>query len=138
MDKILQVPTIDIRKRISDEVIDQLVREIVLRFKPQKIILFGSYAYGSPRPESDVDLLIIMNTELRQTQQAQQIRQHLNPLFGLDLIVYTPDILAKRLVWGDAPSCKKLSPRVKLCMNPLTLEWVDKAEGDFIRNRLKI
>jgi predicted nucleotidyltransferase len=102
MDKILQVPTIDIRKRISDEVIDQLVREIVLRFKPQKIILFGSYAYGSPRPESDVDLLIIMNTELRQTQQAQQIRQHLNPLFGLDLIVYTPDILAKRLVWGDA------------------------------------
>ena len=55
MDKMLQVPAIDIRERISDEVIDQLVREIALRFKPLKIILFGSYAYGSPRPESDVD-----------------------------------------------------------------------------------
>jgi hypothetical protein len=43
-----------------------------------------------------------MNTELRQTQQAQQIRQHLDPLFGLDLIVYAPDMLAKRLAWGDA------------------------------------
>ena len=59
MDKMLQVPAIDIRERISDEVIDQLVREIVLRFKPLKIILFGSYAYGSPRPESDVDLLTV-------------------------------------------------------------------------------
>ena len=102
MDKSLQVPTIDIRERISDEVVEQLVCEIALKFKPLKIILFGSYAYGFPRPESDEDLLIVMDTALRPTQQAQQIRQHLNPLFGIDLIVYNPDILAKRLEWGDA------------------------------------
>jgi len=102
MDRLLQVPTIDIRKRISDEVITQLVREIALKFKPLKIILFGSYAYGFPRPESDVDLLIVMDTDLRPMQQAQQIRQYLNPLFGVDLIVYSPEVLAKRLEWGDA------------------------------------
>ena len=101
MDNLFNVPAVDSRTQIPDEVIDRLGREIALKFKPQKIILFGSYAYGSPRPESDVDLLIVMNTDLRLTQQAQQIRRYLNPLFGLDLIVYTPEVLSKRLEWGD-------------------------------------
>jgi predicted nucleotidyltransferase len=101
MDSLLQVPSIDVRERISFEVIAQLTRQISEHFKPQRIVLFGSYAYGSPRPESDVDLLIVMNTPLRPIQQAQKIRQYLNPLFGLDLVVYTPDNLAKRLEWGD-------------------------------------
>jgi len=98
----IQVPTIDIRERIPFEVIDEIARQIADRFHPQKIILFGSYAYGSPRPESDVDLLVVMKTSLREIQQGQQIRQFLNPLFGLDLVVYTPDNLAKRIEWGDA------------------------------------
>ena len=97
----IQVPTIDIRERIPFEVIDEIARQIADRFHPQKIILFGSYAYGSPRPESDVDLLVVMKTSLREIQQGQQIRQFLNPLFGLDLVVYTPDNLAKRIEWGD-------------------------------------
>ena len=101
MDKIIQVPTIDVRKRISDEVINQIAQEIAENFKPNRIILFGSYAYGSPRPESDVDLLVIIDTTLRPSMQARLIRQFLNPLFGLDLIVYTPEILDQRLKWGD-------------------------------------
>jgi predicted nucleotidyltransferase len=102
MDTVFQVPTIDIRERIPLEVIVEIARQIADRFRPQKIILFGSYAYGSPRPESDVDLLVVMKTSLREIQQGQQIRQFLNPLFGLDLVVYTPDNLAKRIEWGDA------------------------------------
>src|SRR5450759_3343639 len=102
MDTPLQVPTIDVRERITSEVIAQLAHQIAERFKPSRIILFGSYAYGSPRPESDVDLLVVMDTPLRTTQQAQQIRQYLDLLFGLDLIVYTPANLAQRLQWGDA------------------------------------
>jgi uncharacterized protein len=80
-------------------VIDEIARQIVEHFHPQKIILFGSYAYGAPRPESDVDLLVVMDTPLRTIQQAQKIRQHLDPLFGLDLVVYTPENLAKRLAY---------------------------------------
>ena len=102
MDTSLFVPTIDVRQRIQPDVIRLLARQIADRFNPQKIILFGSYAYGQPRPESDIDLLIIMKTELRESKQALQIRQFLNPLFGLDIIVYTPQKMDQRLAWGDS------------------------------------
>jgi len=102
MDAALVVPTIDVRKRIQIDVIHLLARQIADRFHPQKVILFGSYAYGQPHPESDVDLLVIMETSLRESQQALQIRQFLNPLFGLDIIVYPPGKLFQRLAWGDS------------------------------------
>ena len=98
----LDVPTIDVRRQIPYEVIVEIARRIIEQFRPQKIILFGSYAYGTPGPESDVDMLVVMETALRESQQAQKIRQYLNPLFGLDLIVYAPDRLAQRIAWGDA------------------------------------
>ena len=97
----LFVPTIDVRERIKEDVIRSLARQIADRFHPQKIILFGSYAYGQPRPESDIDLLVIMETALRESQQAVQIRQYLKPLFGLDIIVYPPATIEQRLAWGD-------------------------------------
>jgi predicted nucleotidyltransferase len=101
MDNIFQVPTIDIRDRISAEVIDEVAHQIAERFKPQKIILFGSYADGTSRAESDIDLLVVMDTSIKEMQQAQQIRQYLNPLFGIDLVIHTPANLARRLELGD-------------------------------------
>jgi uncharacterized protein len=101
MSSSLSVQTIDVRERIPDDVIKELTRRIADKFTPKLIILFGSYAYGTPRPESDVDLLIIMDTELKESQQAVQIRQHINPLFGVDILVYTPERLEERLSWGD-------------------------------------
>ena len=98
----LVAPTVDIRSRIPDSVIQELIARIVEQFQPQRIILFGSYAHGKPRPESDVDLLVIMDTPLRETQQALQIRQYVSPLFGVDLIVYTPARLEERLKLGDS------------------------------------
>ena len=97
----VSVPTIDRRKRIPQKAIDQVVEQIVENFKPQKIILFGSYARGNPRPESDVDMLVIMNTRLKEVQQAIQICQQIEYRFGLDLIVHTPKHLAERLKMGD-------------------------------------
>ena len=101
MNNSFQVPTIDIRDRIPAEVIYGIAQQIADRFKPQKIILFGSYAYGTPKPESDLDLLVVMDTPIKEIQQAQQIRQFLNLLFGIDLVVHTPANLAKRLELGD-------------------------------------
>ncbi len=98
----LVAPTVDIRKRIPEEIIRELISQIALQFKPKQIILFGSYAYGKPRPESDVDLLIVMDTELRETEQALRIRQHVNPQFGVDLLVYKPARLEERLRLGDS------------------------------------
>lgn len=102
MDTALSVPTIDTRKRIPMQVIQRLVQRIAEKFHPRRIILFGSYAYGQPRPESDVDLLVVMDTSLKESVQALQIRQAINALFGLDLIVYTPENLEKRIAWGDS------------------------------------
>jgi predicted nucleotidyltransferase len=102
MDRSLSVPTVDVRTRIPDEVIRELARRIAEEFAPLRILLFGSYAYGHPRPESDVDLLVVMDTSLRETQQALAIRQHLKPLFGVDILVYTPERLEQRLAWGDS------------------------------------
>jgi predicted nucleotidyltransferase len=97
----VKVPTIDKRKRIPQKAIDNVVKQIVDKFKPQRIILFGSYARGNPRPESDVDLLVVMDTPLREVQQAIQISQEIDYRFGLDLIVHTPTYLAERVKMGD-------------------------------------
>jgi predicted nucleotidyltransferase len=102
MDTALSVPTIDTRERIPMQVISALAQRIAEKFCPLQIILFGSYAYGHPRPESDVDILVVMETSLKESEQALQIRQALNVLFGLDLIVYTPENLAQRIAWGDS------------------------------------
>ena len=98
---LVKVPTIDKRKRIPQKAIDQVVEQIVEKFKPRKIILFGSYARGNPRPESDVDMLVVMDTKLREVQQAIQICQQIEYRFGLDLIVHTPKKLSERTKMGD-------------------------------------
>ena len=94
---VINVPTIDKRKRIPQEAIDQVVEQIVEKFRPQKIILFGSYARGNPRPESDVDLLVVMEAPIK----SLDIRRHLGVMFGLDLVVYTPERLKERVDMGD-------------------------------------
>jgi uncharacterized protein len=99
----IYVPPINERKRIPKKAIDDVVRQIAEKFKPQKIILFGSYGRGNPRPESDVDLLVIMETTLREVQQELLIQQSIEmDLFGLDLMVQTPRRLAERIALGDS------------------------------------
>ncbi len=97
----LSVPPITERDRIPFAAIEDVVQQIVVRFHPLRIILFGSYAYGKPRPDSDVDLMVVMETPLNETRQAVEILKATSYRFGLDLLVYTPQRLAQRLEWGD-------------------------------------
>ncbi len=69
--------------------IRRFARRIAERFQPDKIILFGSYAYGKPDEESDVDLLVIMRTK-DAIDQSIRITMAFERLFSLDLIVRTP------------------------------------------------
>ena len=71
------------------------------RFRPDKIILFGSYAYGTPDADSDVDLLVVMPAR-NELDQAVRIRLAVDYQFPLDLIVRTPKNLAWRLAEGDS------------------------------------
>jgi predicted nucleotidyltransferase len=97
----VQVPDVNVRERVPDEAIEDVARQIVQHFHPCQIILFGSYAYGRPHPGSDVDLLVVMNTPLKETEQAIRISQAIEYHFGLDLIVRTPAKLSERLALGD-------------------------------------
>ena len=75
--------------------------EVGERFRPHQIILFGSYAYGRPTTDSDVDLLVVMETELKPWEQATSIRTSMPHMFPMDLLVRTPRELAQRIGWGD-------------------------------------
>ena len=101
-DKVIEVAPVGTRKYVPHEAIMQLVQQIVSEFHPQKVILFGSHAYGKPHTASDVDLLVVMETELTGAQQAVKVLHKIDLKFGVDLIVYTPQRLAQRLEWGDS------------------------------------
>jgi len=74
---------------------------IAREFSPRKIVLFGSYAYGNPTEDSDVDVLVIMPFDRKRGRKSLEIRQRIPADFPLDLIVRTPQFIARRLQWGD-------------------------------------
>src|SRR5438094_5465684 len=76
-------------------------RAIAEEFHPDKIILFGSYAYGTPHADSDVDLLVIMPAR-NELDQAMRIRLAVDNQFPLDLILRTPKNMVWRLAEGDS------------------------------------
>ena len=86
--------------RIPRAAIRQYVNQIVEKFHPDKVILFGSHAYGKPDDGSDVDLLVVMPAK-NELSRSIRIRQALWAPFPMDLIVYRPDTLAKWLAWED-------------------------------------
>jgi predicted nucleotidyltransferase len=71
------------------------------RFNPEKIILFGSHAYGTPNEDSDVDILVVMPAR-NQIDQAFKIHVTLDPPFPVHVIVRTPYSLRWRLQEGDS------------------------------------
>jgi predicted nucleotidyltransferase len=76
---------------VSEEMIDQMVQKIVFQFDPLQVILFGSYATGNPTSDSDLDLFVVMASDLPRHKRSAKIRL----LFPsapcpMDILVYTP------------------------------------------------
>src|SRR5947209_2692435 len=86
--------------RIPRAAIRKYVRQVVEKFHPEKVILFGSHAYGKPDEGSDVDLMVVMPAK-NELSQSIRIRQAIDTPFAMDLFVCTPENLAKRLMWND-------------------------------------
>ncbi len=74
---------------------------IAERFSPEKIILFGSYAYGKPSADSDVDMLVVMQHSGNAREKAFEIRSALPRPFPLDLIVRSEEELRTRIAMND-------------------------------------
>src|SRR2546422_1627835 len=86
--------------KVRMRVIRRFAREVAQRFRPEKIILFGSYAYGQPHADSDVDILVVMPAR-SERNQAAKIRLAIEAPFPMDLLVRTPKTLKWRLKEGD-------------------------------------
>ncbi|HID19879.1 MAG TPA: nucleotidyltransferase domain-containing protein [Methanophagales archaeon] len=87
-------------KRILSEVVEKLKSE----YKPLRIILFGSYAFGNPTEDSDIDLLILKNTNKRRVDRFVQVKKIIyNPNYKIPIspLVYNPRELEERLRIDD-------------------------------------
>ncbi len=72
--------------------IDEIVNRIATKFNPEKIILFGSYAANNPNEDSDLDLLIIQESDLPRHKRGFEIRKSLiGAKTPMDIIIYTPN-----------------------------------------------
>ncbi|TRZ78468.1 nucleotidyltransferase domain-containing protein [bacterium] len=87
----------DIEKKLS-EITNKIVKEV----DPEKIILFGSYAWGNPGPDSDVDLVVVEKSKESRRERQINIRRL---LFGsgiaYDVVSYTPEEIERRLAMKD-------------------------------------
>jgi predicted nucleotidyltransferase len=86
---------------IPMSVIRGYARKVAERFQPDKIILFGSHAYGQPHADSDVDLLVVMPAR-NELDQAFKIRLAVPVSFPMDLLVRTPKEMKWRLEEGES------------------------------------
>ena len=86
---------------VTRDEIARVVDRIVAQFSPQQVVLFGSHAYGAPTADSDVDLLVTMESPLRPVDQAVAIRTAVEFPFPVDLLVRTPGQIEERVALGD-------------------------------------
>lgn len=82
---------------IEQNQIEFLIEQIAREFQPERIILFGSYASGTPQEVSDVDLLVVLPFEGKATLKALDIRNKVRPRIPVDLIVRSPQQIQDRL-----------------------------------------
>ena len=141
---------------VSRETIQATCDDIVSEFTPLQVILFGSYAYGTPTEDSDVDLLVVMDIPKSEYRnKALEIQQRIPSRFSIDVLVRSPEEIAYRVSYNDwflreitekgdflygsdaynnienrqgTPNAFK---KEQDCMNPLALEWIEKAEEDY-------
>lgn len=82
----------------ADKKISAITDKIAMEFKPEKIILFGSWAWGKPEPDSDIDMLVVKKSSKPKMEREYELRSLLFPSeIPLDVIVYTPEELKQKI-----------------------------------------
>ncbi len=87
---------------VSHQEIEAFCNDIIKYYKPEKIILFGSYAYGTPNNDSDVDLLVIKQTNKRRLERGKELTSLLPNKynFPMDILIYNTEEVNK---WENVP-----------------------------------
>ena len=86
---------------VERQQIAAFVNQVAEQFHPERVVLFGSYAYGTPTTDSDVDLLVVLDHEGHAAVQAAEIRKRIRAGFPLDLLVRSPRVIRERLAADD-------------------------------------
>ncbi len=79
----------------TDAYLDQLIRDLVAKYRPERVILFGSRARGDAIRTSDIDLLVVKETDQRFVERIVEVFRLLQPRVALDVLVYTPAEFAR-------------------------------------------
>jgi len=87
---------------VAEMTIKAFALRVADQFRPEKIILFGSYAYGKPDKDSDIDLLVVLKHHESSIKMASDIRLALPADISVDVIVRTPERLQERLAINDS------------------------------------
>lgn len=85
-------------------VITKLIRAIVKGYSQEKIIIFGSHAWGNPSKDSDLDLFIVKDTKKKLSERFVEVQELLQGLYGglpIEPLVLTPSEVEKRLELRD-------------------------------------
>ena len=86
---------------VAMDEVEALSRDIAREFEPERIILFGSYARGNPRADSDVDLLVLLRCTGKPFRKSLEILNRIHPRFAVDVVVRNPDDAARRYAEFD-------------------------------------
>src|SRR5438552_2893069 len=90
-------------KRVTKRELQWAVNRLIVALDPEKIILFGSYAYGKPQQDSDIDILIVKASDERPTiLTGNAYRSVWGKTFPMDILVRTPQWMEERLKIGDS------------------------------------
>jgi len=99
---------------VTDALLSEMVSKIVKHFHPDKVILFGSRAWGDPTEESDLDILVVMDVDGSPIRKAAEISRIARPRFlPMDIIVRTSDEIEHRMGIGD-PFIKRIMNKGKV------------------------
>ncbi|MFN8453707.1 MAG: nucleotidyltransferase domain-containing protein [Anaerolineae bacterium] len=87
---------------VTETLLQGITQRIVENFDPEKVILFGSHVTGTPHPDSDVDLLVIMKSERPPIERAVAVKKVCRPRFvPMDVLVKTPEEVTAQLARGN-------------------------------------
>lgn len=88
----------------TEEIISEILEKIIRQYQPKKVILFGSYAYGEPAEDSDIDLLIIKDTDKNPMDRWMEVKRLLRDTtrtLGVSPLVYTEEEIEERKAIKD-------------------------------------
>lgn len=86
---------------LTEKILQEIVNRIIAAVDPDKVILFGSHAYGQPKRESDLDILVIKKTNLPRHKRSIPVYDALRGLIiPKDIVVYTPEEVKD---WENVP-----------------------------------